>query len=102
MLDQILHQIQDFEHRHGRHPSVIFVNRDHYAVLRETYPEIFHEQASIMLGFAVRVVPNEVLARPEVAWMPLSHYGELTQGLDYFSSAQPILQDQLSDGHALH
>ena len=102
MLDQILSQIQDFEHRHGRHPSVVFVNRDHYAVLRETYPEIFQEQAAILLGFTISVVPNEVLAQPEAAWLPVDYSNESVQGMGLFVCAQPILQDLPSEGRALH
>lgn len=102
MLEQILIQVQDFEQRYGQHPTVVFVNQRDYAELRSQYPDIFQELSEIMLGFHIKVVPNEVLSQPEPAWLPM--YAESPRALieQALSMNQPILQDLSCEISVLH
>ena len=102
MLEQILCQVQDFEHKHGRHPTVVFVNQRDFAQLRAQYPDIFQEQAEIMLGFHIQVVPNEVLAQPEVAWVPIFGSDTNIMIAQALAQGQPILQDAAVGVSVLH
>ena len=58
MLSHILHQVQRFERSHGVRPNVVYVNREHYAALRENYPQIFRQDPEIALGFRIAVVSS--------------------------------------------
>lgn len=70
MLDHILRQAQSFEYRHGIKPNIVFINKDHYQVLQQYYPELFSQDPAISLGFRIAIVSNENLCHPEVAWFP--------------------------------
>ncbi len=71
MLIQIIHQFQEFQRTHNKCPNVVYLNSDHYTVLREEYPELFsdytHPEVIIPLKIKVVLVPKEYLSHPRVA-----------------------------------
>ena len=101
MLKQILRQVRDFKRRHGLGPSVVFVNQSHYAVLRQKYPAFFDENPSVRFGFQVLVVPNEVIAYPELVWLPPKASREPIEA-SISSASRPILEAVLPQIHAIH
>jgi hypothetical protein len=71
MLFQIIHQFQEFQRIHQTSPNVVYLNADHYAVLREDYSELFsdytHPDVIIPLELRVVLVPKALLSAPRVA-----------------------------------
>jgi len=71
MLFQIIHQFQEFQRAHHRSPNVVYLNPDHYSVLRDNYSELFsnytHPDVIIPLDLRVVIVPKSLLSAPRVA-----------------------------------
>lgn len=102
MLNHILQQVQDFERDHTLRPNVVFINQDQYSALREYYPELFDDDPAIILGFKMIVLPNEVLAFPEVVWLPPQIPGYENIFADVGLASQPIMQSMTTEIAAIH
>jgi len=71
MLFQIIHQFQEFQRTHHTSPNVVYLNPEHYTVLRDNYSEMFsdytHPDVIIPLELRIVLVPKVLLSAPRVA-----------------------------------
>jgi len=70
MLIQIIYQFQEFRRTHGKLPNVLYLNAEHHAALRDTYPELMSGREAdelVPLGLKIVVVPSGLLRIPRVA-----------------------------------
>lgn len=73
MLSQILCQLLEFEKEHGRKANVMYLNPDHFTVLRLQNPSVFSEEGTqnegVPASVKIAIVQREFLAHPRVAWV---------------------------------
>ena len=89
MLIQIIYQFQEFRRTHGKLPNVLYLNAEHHAALKDTYPELMSGRgadALAPLGLKIVVVPSGLLRIPRVACV-LPGVSEIFHCEDRFGSA---------------
>jgi len=71
MFAQIIQQFQEFKQTYSKCPNVLYVNPEHYAILRERYSEMFSDERRpdviVPLQIKVVIVPKGLLRHPRVA-----------------------------------
>ena len=67
MLSFIYRLAYDYERKHGHHPNLLYLNREHYAHIRSELAEIKGlENISQLLGMEVVLDPDSI--HPHVYW----------------------------------
>jgi len=70
MLDHILRTVQHYEREHRIPPNVVYLNPQHFNVLRRQCPGLFCGDPEVRLGFRLVILPASVLLHPQAACVP--------------------------------
>ena len=71
MLSHIYRLIKDFEHEHGIHPNLLYLNSDHIEHLQLCFDEEYSLQ-HIMALLEMELIVEEDIMHPHVVWTTLA------------------------------
>lgn len=71
MLSHIYRLIKDFEHEHGIHPNLLYLNSHHIEHLRSSFGEEYSLE-HIMMLLEMELIIEEDIMHPHAVWTTLA------------------------------